>query len=976
MRACHPERACHPDVVDWLAAETNCSEFAAKQAVEYVAAQQAAVGVVPTQTRVVFERFFDESGGMQLVVHAPFGGRINRAWWLAMRKRFCRSFDFELQASADDEGFVLSLGPQHSFPIESLFPMLRTDNVRNLLEQALLAVPLFHMRWRWNVTRALQVDRRRNGRKVAPALQRFRSEDLLTAVFPKLTGCQEEHTGDHQIPDHPLVRQTVDDCLQEALDLEGLTEILERVERGEITFVARDTREPSPFAYELLNANPYAFLDGGEIQERRARAVATRRSVSVESVQDLGRLDPEAITQVVREAQPLVRSADELHDLLLSRLWLRVDSGVDDGFAAADDAAHVKCAAERRFAIEPGEHSTVDQMESPTSWRDEFAALVSDGRATTATLADGRRGWVAAERLPAVQAMFPLGIYDPPLSIPEGVRTDWTSAEARVTAVRGLMEVAGPVTAEDVARQTGITADQADAALEALEGEGVVLRGHFMRAERGERREESGEGTIRPLERTTPSAQPASPPPIEWCHRRLLARIHRLTVAGLRREIEPVDVPTFVRFLTRHQAVLPGSRRQGVNGLFEVVSQLQGLDVPAIAWEREVLSQRVDGYRGEWLDELCLTGEVGWGRLYPPARDPDKARPMAAITRIAPVSLFLRDDLSWLLETAAAVDGSTLSSPAQDVLALLRDRGAMFAADLLNEMRLLPTQIDDVLGELTARGFVTSDGFAGLRRIARADPSLPAESSSRRSSRSVTRRRSATGAGRWSVWRREPDDARQNVESDRERRRHTVERWAWQLLRRWGVVFRDLVQTENGAPAWWELTQVYRRLEARGEIRGGRFVSGVAGEQFALGDTVRELRRLRDDVCTSRPDDAEIVVLSAVDPLNLTGVLTVQARVPSRPSNTLVLLNGRPVAAVESGAITVFDCCPADWREAVIQQCEASRNGTASSGTVSEGDSSAQGDASSEDRHARRFERRRTSAEPSPPSDIPRPMIS
>ncbi|MGE0374261.1 MAG: DEAD/DEAH box helicase, partial [Planctomycetaceae bacterium] len=306
MRACHPERACHPDVVDWLAAETNCSEFAAKQAVEYVAAQQAAVGVVPTQTRVVFERFFDESGGMQLVVHAPFGGRINRAWGLAMRKRFCRSFDFELQASADDEGFVLSLGPQHSFPIESLFPMLRTDNVRNLLEQALLAVPLFHMRWRWNVTRALQVDRRRNGRKVAPALQRFRSEDLLTAVFPKLTGCQEEHTGDHQIPDHPLVRQTVDDCLQEALDLEGLTEILERVERGEITFVARDTREPSPFAYELLNANPYAFLDGGEIQERRARAVATRRSVSVESVQDLGRIDPEAITQVVREAQPLV----------------------------------------------------------------------------------------------------------------------------------------------------------------------------------------------------------------------------------------------------------------------------------------------------------------------------------------------------------------------------------------------------------------------------------------------------------------------------------------------------------------------------------------------------------------------------------------------------------------------------------------------------------------------------------------------
>ncbi len=296
------------DVGGWLASETHCAVDKAQEAVEYVAAQQVAIGVIPSQQEVVFERFFDESGGMQLVVHAPFGGRINRAWGLAMRKRFCRSFDFELQASADDDGFILSLGPQHSFPIESLFPMLTKDNVRSLLEQALLAVPMFHLRWRWNVTRSLLVARMRNGKKVPPALQRFRSEDLLTAVFPKLTGCQEEHTGDHVIPDHPLVQQTVHDCLTEALDLKGLMEVLDLVERGEIRFTARDTREPSPFAYELLNANPYAFLDGGEIQERRARAVATRRSLNVESMQDLGRLDPQAIAQVVAEAQPLVRS--------------------------------------------------------------------------------------------------------------------------------------------------------------------------------------------------------------------------------------------------------------------------------------------------------------------------------------------------------------------------------------------------------------------------------------------------------------------------------------------------------------------------------------------------------------------------------------------------------------------------------------------------------------------------------------------
>ncbi len=1013
--------------VDWLAAETNCSESAARQAVEYVAAQKAAVDVVPTQTRVVFERFFDESGGMQLVVHAPFGGRVNRAWGLAMRKRFCRSFDFELQASADDEGFVLSLGPLHSFPIESLFPMLRPDNVRSLLEQALLAVPLFHMRWRWNVTRALQVDRRRNGRKVAPALQRFRSEDLLTAVFPKLTGCQEEHTGDHQIPGHPLVRQTVDDCLQEALDLEGLTEILDRVQRGEITFVARDTREPSPFAYELLNANPYAFLDGGELQERRARAVATRRSLSVESVQDLGRLDPQAITQVVGEAQPLIRNADELHDVLLSRIWWFIDDATHDVVSGGD--AHYPAAAARAVDFA----APLKCAAQPDEWRDEFAALASDGRATTVTLPDGRRGWVAAERLPAVGAMFPDAVCDPVLGVPDGVQTDWTVVEARVATVRGLMEVAGPTTAFGVARRTGITPQQADAALEALEGEGVVLRGRFtpekQRAESEETRGHSGGhreechetpsgdriGDANPSTETCTTKPQAStlnsqlstlnsPPAVEWCHRRLLARIHRLTVAGLRREIEPVDVPTFLRFLTRHQGVLPASRKQGANGLFEVIGQLQGLDLPAISWERDVLGSRVDGYQGAWLDELCLTGEVGWGRLYPPARDPEKSRPMASITRLAPVSLFLRDDLSWLLQTASGVSADDLSSPAQQVLEVLQQRGAMFAADLMNETRLLPAQIDDVLGELVTRGFATSDGFAGLRTIARAGTSEPPKSQSRRTSRTVARRRSAAGAGRWSVWRNDiaasksaasksvasksvksksvksrPAESKQDREDRHRQRRDVVEQWAWQLLRRWGVVFRDLLQKESGAPRWWELTQVYRRLEARGEIRGGRFVQGVAGEQFALGDTVRELRRLRDDGSTDDgstgdADDAELLVLSAVDPLNLVGVLTGHPRVPSRPSNSFVLLRGQPVAATESGQVTLFDDCPAQSRPTVVERCEATlgegplKKQTAPSEDPSPGEL--------EDRHARRFDRKRRPAASSPPSVVPRPIIS
>ncbi len=918
------------DVVDWLAAETHCSEHAAKQAVEYIAAQKAAVNVVPSQTRVVFERFFDESGGMQLVVHAPFGGRINRAWGLAMRKRFCRSFDFELQASADDEGFILSLGPQHSFPIESLFPMLRPDNVRSLLEQALLAVPMFQMRWRWNVTRALQVDRRRNGKKVAPALQRFRSEDLLTAVFPKLTGCQEEHTGDHEIPDHPLVRQTVDDCMQEALDLEGLIDVLDRVQKGEITFVARDTREPSPFAYELLNANPYAFLDGGEIQERRARAVATRRTISVESVQDLGRLDPEAIAQVVREAQPLVRNADELHDVLLSRLWLSLD----------DLASH--------------------------EWREEFAALEADARATTVTLSDGRCGWVAAERLPAVEVMFPDATCQLSLPVPVGVRTDWTSIEARVTAVRGLMEVAGPVTANDVAQQTGMTVPQADAALEALEGEGVVLRGRFtpqlQRVDTEETNPASDESVDSDSQPSTLNPQPAN----EWCHRRLLARIHRLTVAGLRREIEPVDVPTLFRFLARHQGVHPASRKQGTNGLFETIGQLQGLDLSAVAWERDVLRSRVGGYRGEWLDELCHTGEVGWGRLYPPSRDADKSRPMASITRVAPVSLFLREDLSWLRETAAAVEVDSLSSPAQEVLELLQQKGAIFASDLMSETRMLPAQVDDALGELVTRGFVTSDGFAGLRKVARAGAEADEKSKSRRGSRTLTRRRSATGVGRWSVWRDRATENTQEGDDDRERRREVVEEWAWQLLRRWGVVFRDLLQKEPGAPRWWELTQVYRRLEARGEIRGGRFVQGVAGEQFATSDTVRELRRLRSEVVPEKNEPDGLLSLSAVDPLNLVGVITEHARVPSRPSNRVILMNGQPVAQIVAGELTYLDGCNPQWKETIAACCEGVSVNESTNGDVGE----------IEDRHALRFERRRSHTEPSSPSGIPRPTIS
>ncbi len=840
----------------WFERETCCAFAAAAQIVNYCALQREAIGLLPTTKRVVFERFFDETGGMQLVVHAPFGAAVTRAWGLAMRKRFCRSYDFELQATADDDGFILSIGPQHSFPIESLFPMLHPRNAQGLLEQAILAIPMFQIRWRWNVTRALLVLRQKHGKKVPPALQRFRADDLLSAVFPRLSGCQEEHTGDIEMPDHPLVRQTMHDCLTEMLSIERLLDVLASSERGEIEFIARDTRAPSPFCYELLNANPYAFLDGGELQERRARAVSTRRALSGETLGDLGRLDPLAIDQVRRDAAPLVRNADELHDVLLSRIVLPVSSA--------------------------------------SGWEGFYAELAEAGRAATIVRPDGCRAWIPAERLPAVLAIFPEVRPEPAIVAPRGVRHDWESTDARLNVVRGLVEVCGPTTATAIARETGITAAQADVSLEALEGEGAVLRGRFT-----------------PPDETAVDNNATE---IEWCHRALLARIHRLTLDGLRKQVEPVGVDVFLRFLSRQHGLLPETKRAGANGLFEVIAMLEGLDIPAVCWERDILPARLADYRPELLDELCLTGEVAWGRLYPPQRQPNRSRPLASLTRVVPVALVLRGDLPWLLRRGTGSAAEALSSAAEQVLEALTQRGAVFTADLLKLTQLLPAQLDEALGELIARGRITSDGFGGLRQLFAARNASSAPGLHRRRRGAVKRRSVTRTAGRWSLWRHEmsgngeandtglsdasaPDDRLQDTE--------IIEQWAWQLLSRYGVVFRDVLEREPGAPRWFELLGVYRRLEARGEIRGGRFIAGVAGEQFALGDTVGKLRKIRD-----AGPAGELIVVSAADPLNLVGIITPGGRIAAFASNRVAYLDGAPVAALVAGEVQFFRDVP------------------------------------------------------------------
>ena len=809
-------------VAAWAREAFATDESGARQAVEYIAAQVAAIGLVPTQKRIVFERFFDESGGMQLVIHAPFGARINRAWGLALRKRFCRSFDFELQASADDNGIVLSLSPQHSFPIDRLFRMLRPDNGRPLLEQALLAAPMFQVRWRWNLTRSLAVLRRQGGKRIPPNMQRFRSDDLLAAVFPEQIGCLENHSGDLEIPDHPLVHQTVFDCLHEAMDVDRWLDILRDFEAGRIEFLARDTREPSPFSHELLNANPYAFLDPAPLEERRARAVATRRTLSVDDASDLGRLDVEAIALVSAEAWPTVRDPDELHDALLLLVALPECEG------------------------EP--------------WSDWFEQLIRVHRATRVVRPAAPTLWCAAERWPLVRAALADATASPPILLSTALDAEHTTAEGTLALVRGRIESRGPVTAEAIAHDLGLRPGAVEAALEALEGEGVVLRGRF-----------------------TPDLAPQA---TEWCERRLLARIHRLTIQGARRRVRAVEPTVYLRFLAEHQRLTKGQQLETRSGTATVLGQLQGFELPAGAWEHDVLPARLNEYDPAWLDDLCLSGEFAWGRLQPPRKQEDERPSGSSLTRVVPISIVRRADLSWLLPVAPGSAEAFARGDAQLVFETLSEHGALFLQDLIALTGLLPSQLDEALAELAALGLVTADGFDPIRGLIAPSRKHPTR---RRSRRRSTTSAAANRGGRWS---RFPGPFAAQPAGDR------VERWARQLLLRWGVMFRDLLARESVAPTWQELRPVYRRLEARGEILGGRFITGVAGEQFATSEAVDRLRKLAD----ADPDGRRLI-LSAADPLNLAGILTPGPRIPALRSNAIALRDGLFIASRQAGDI-------------------------------------------------------------------------
>jgi len=806
------------DTVGWLCDEAALSREAATQVVEYIAAERDALGVVPSDEDVVFERFFDDAGGMQMVVHAPFGGRVNRGFGLALRKRFCVNFDFELQAAATDDAVVLSLGPQHSFPLEDAFHFVRSDVLRESLEQAMLVAPMFGARWRWNATRALAVLRQNGGKRVPPPIQRIRSDDLLAAVFPEQVGCQENLTGPLPIPDHPLIRQTVNDCLYEAMDLVRLTDVLEKMERGEIRLHARDTTEPSPFAHEILNAKPYAFLDDAPLEERRTQAVQQRRTLPAHQ-RDLGALDVEAIERVRDEARPELRDADELHDVLLGLVVAR---------------------------------------ETP-EWRAWHDELVASGRASTVRAAAGDF-WFATEHLRAVERLCPGAEIAPPVRLPPQLDGPPPEREdAVLPAVRGHMEYLGPATPASVADLLGFGTLEVISAMARLEGEGIVLRGHF-----------------------TPAVDDE-----EFCDRRLLARIHRYTLDRLRSEIEPVSAQDFMRYLFARQHVAGQRRFEGKRGLLDAIAQLQGFEIAASAWERDVLPSRVLNYDPRWLDELCLAGDVAWGRLS--LRKPNGHARGSSPSRATPISVALRRDFGWLLESVrgAQQPEDPQTGAAAATLDALRAHGALFFDDLAAASRQLSAQLEEALWDLVARGLLTGDGFQSLRQIM-----APGRSSRAREARRHARyggsRAGRAGApqGRWSIVHRfqpEPSPADE-----------LAERVAMQLLARYGVVFRDLVARESFTVPWREVLRALRRQEARGVLRGGRFVAGFMGEQYALPEAVEGLRRVRREERTG-----EIVRINATDPLNLAGVITPGPRVPALHTNAVIFRDGLPVAVEE-----------------------------------------------------------------------------
>ena len=829
----------------WLRSDIGLPVAAAQQLTEYLAAARAALSALPTFNTLIFERFFDEVGDMHFVIHTPFGSRINKAWGLALRKRFCRKFNFELQAAASEDSIILSLGPTHSFPLEEVAAYLKPATVRTILVQALLAAPLFATRWRWNANIALAVIRNRNGKRVPAQFQRSDAEDLVAVIFPDQLACFENLAGDREVPDHPLVNQTINDCLYEAMDIDGLENLLARLEQGEIRLVTCDLTTPSPLSMEIINARPYAFLDDAPAEERRTLAIQQRRFLDPESAADIGRLDMAAIQRVREEAWPDARTPDELHDALIML-----------GFMAEGEAQRGPLTAKEELGF---------------GWQHLFETLVNDQRATLVDVEQDKKAWVAAERLNEMLTLFPDAPRQPSIEpFVEGGEQPLHKEDALRELIRSRLEGLGPVTETQLGAPLGISPQQVSIALLELQQEGFAIQGSFTQ--------------------TTSET--------EWCERRLLARIHRYTLKRLRSEIEAVTPADYMRFLFHWQRL--EDRGEWQEALVGVLEQLEGFSIPAVAWEEEILPSRLQMYSRDMLENLCLSGRITWLRLNLPKQSEGKEQRKAAPVRITPIALVMRQHAQhWRnLNTESEIEQLKLSAAAIKVMEALKHHGASFFIDLVQQTGLLRTQVEAALAELVAWGLVTSDSFAGLRALIMPMNRRPGFGHGGRRRRTAAA--SVDDAGRWSLLRQQRalvdyDIKQKAFDSD------DVEHIAHTLLLRYGVVFRKVLERETNLPPWRELLYVYRRLEARGEIRGGRFVQGFSGEQFALAEAVADLRDVR-----KQEKSGLLVNLCAADPLNLTGVITPGQRVAALVNNRILYRDGMPLAALIAGEVAYF----------------------------------------------------------------------
>jgi ATP-dependent Lhr-like helicase len=810
--------------IQWLMREVGLPLPAAEQLTVYLSSAQNALGAMPTRSTIVMERFFDEVGDMHLVVHSPYGSRLNKAWGLSLRKRFCKQFNFELQAAANEDAVILSLGSTHSFPLDEVYRYLNSKTVREVLTQAMLDSPMFEVRWRWNASRALAILRMRAGKRVPPQIQRMNAEDLVAQVFPDQIACQENISGPREVSDHPLVRQTIHDCLTEAMDIDELEELIGKIENHQLALHAKDLREPSPLAQEILNARPYAFLDDAPLEERRTRAVRNRRWLDPTEALELGKLDQQAIDAVKREAWPIAGGEDELHDALILL-----------GFLTEQE---------------------VEEADGINNWAALITTLLNNGRACQAVVGKTKL-WIAAERLPLFKALSATQSFVPDLHLPAALQQEeWEEEKALRELIRGRLEGLGPITIEAIAASIDLPIEQINFAVIALEAEGFVFQGRFT----------------------------AEASAVEWCERRLLARIHRYTVESLRKQIEPLSTADFMRFLFMHHKMTAEEQVMGPYALQDLIDRLQGIEIPAGAWETEVLPMRMQDYDPSWLDVLCMSGRVSWGRF----SNPNKKNKNKSPLKSTPISFVDRNNLYGWNYPEATAHLEQLSLPAQRIMSDLQQHGASFYQDLQLRSGMLGTQVESALSELVSHGVVTSDSFTGLRALLTPSYNRPAERSGHRRSRKAVF--GIEHAGRWSLIPKEQEEKEYQLKQER------LERMAFLLLKRYGVVFRRILDKERFAMPWRDLVRVYRRLEARGEVRGGRFVVGVSGEQYALPETVDRLKQLR-----KTPKSGQLISISAVDPINFTGNLFPGVKVSSLIKNRVLYKDGVPVAILESG---------------------------------------------------------------------------